>query len=168
MLSATKISEGSAVQNTCGGVSDLKKNREKRAMSFIGFDSMAERLSVFKWGQRSVNTSDDFSQKDLLRRSFEQIATSGSANAVHKTCAFQISQNCLQELLRKAFLPCDVANFDNIVWIAPCEYGESLQCVKPFLGDPHSRKVPTRDLPSRFKFRGKDPIWKKVYQVSRL
>jgi len=47
---STKISKGSAIQNSCRGVSDLKKNPEERAMPFVGSDSITERLSIFKWG----------------------------------------------------------------------------------------------------------------------
>jgi hypothetical protein len=126
------------VQNASRCIADFEEDSKERTVLWVGLYAVSQRFSILKWSERTVDSTKYFPKENLVRRSLQLIAAVCAANAYHETCAVQISQDCFQEFLRQLLLLSNVPNLDSGTGILPRKDGQSLQCIQPFLRDPHT------------------------------
>lgn len=99
------------VQDACGGVANVEKNLEKRAMLHVFSNARPQRFGVLERRQRAVDAADHFTKKNLRGGALQQISAARATKAIDDARAFQIEQDALEKFFRQILLGCDVFDF---------------------------------------------------------
>ena len=124
------------VQDSGSGIANIQENAEQRAMPGIAAYTLAQGFGVLEGSEGTIDSTEYFAQRNLLRRAPQLIAAVSPADAVHNARAFEIEKNRLQKLFGQAFFRGDVPDFDDTRGMFG-EHSERLQCVESSLGDSH-------------------------------
>src|SRR4029077_14545933 len=97
-------------------------------------------LRIFERGQRAVDRTDDFPEKNLRWVAFETIAAFNAALTLDQSSVFEFKENEFQKFFGQIFGSCDLTYLDRPFLVASSQEDEGFEGVKAFLGNFHELK----------------------------
>jgi len=121
-----ELRQRGVVENSGGGVSNVKKHLEKSAVLLIGLHQPSQRLAIGNGSQRSVNSPYDLAEENLLRPPSQLVPSVRASQASDEARRLKIKKDEFQEFLRNVFGGGDVGDFHRLGVVA----GQSDHCLQ--------------------------------------